>query len=87
MNFDLRFPIGIMFTIFGVILTVFGAMSDKAIYDQHSLGININLGWGLVLLVFGALMLGLALLGSRKPGPPPEPEQPSRPDERLAGKH
>ena len=86
MNFDLRFPIGIMFTIFGVILSVFGVMSDKAIYDQHSLGININLRGGLVLLVFGVLMLGLALRGSKKPAPPPEPQQPGGPDERLAGR-
>jgi intracellular septation protein A len=70
MNFDLRLPIGIMFSLFGLILTVFGAISDKAIY-QHSLGININLVWGIVLLVFGVFMLFLALRGGKKPGPPP----------------
>jgi hypothetical protein len=69
MNFDLRLPIGIMFSIFGLILTIFGAVSDKAIYER-SLGININLGWGLVLLVFGVFMLFLALKGGRKSGPP-----------------
>ena len=71
MNFDLRLPIGIMFSAFGLILTVFGAISDKAIYEEHSLGININLIWGIVLLVFGASMLFLALRGGKKPGPPP----------------
>ena len=69
MNFDLRLPIGIMFSIFGLILTIFGAVSDKAIYER-SLGININLGWGLVLLVFGVFMLFLALKGGKKKGPP-----------------
>jgi len=69
MNFDLRLPIGIMFSTFGLILTVFGAISDKAIYER-SLGININLIWGIVLLVFGAFMLFLALRGGKKPGPP-----------------
>jgi hypothetical protein len=59
MNFDLRLPIGIMFSLFGAMLVVFGAVSDKAIYETHSLGININLGWGAVLLVFGAFMLFL----------------------------
>jgi putative Mn2+ efflux pump MntP len=68
MNFDLRLPIGIMFSTFGAILTVFGAISDKAIYER-SLGININLIWGIVLLVFGCFMLFLALRG-KKPGPP-----------------
>ena len=70
MNFDLRLPIGIMFSIFGAILTVFGAVSDKAIYER-SLGININLYWGIVLLVFGGSMLFLALRGGKKSGPPP----------------
>ena len=67
MNFDLRFPIGIMFSVFGLLLTLFGVVSDKAIYDTHSLGININLGWGLVLLLFGAFMLALAWSASKKP--------------------
>jgi putative Mn2+ efflux pump MntP len=70
MNFDLRLPIGIMFSTFGLILTIFGAVSNKAIYEQHSLGININLIWGIVLLVFGLFMLFLALRGGKKPGPP-----------------
>ena len=65
MNFDLRLPIGLMFTIFGGILTVFGWLSsqDAEIY-KRSLGINVNLWWGGGLLVFGLLMLFFAL---RKP--------------------
>ena len=69
MNFDLRLPIGIMFTLFGAMLLVFGFVSDPAIYD-HSLGININKRWGLVLLVFGVFMLTLALRGKKNSGPP-----------------
>jgi membrane-bound ClpP family serine protease len=61
---DLRLPIGGLFTIFGVILTVFGLMSasDTALYAK-SLGYNINLYWGLALLAFGALMLIFAYFG------------------------
>jgi protein-S-isoprenylcysteine O-methyltransferase Ste14 len=59
MNFDLRLPIGIMFSLFGAMLVIFGAVSNKEIYETHSLGININLAWGAVLLVFGAAMLFL----------------------------
>ncbi len=67
MNFDLRLPIGLMFTVYGALLTVFGtATSGKEMYAQHSLGLNINLIWGVVLLVFGLVMLVLALRG-RKP--------------------
>jgi len=61
---DVRIPIGGMFTIFGVVLIVYGLVSDPAIY-QRSLGINVNLWWGIVLLVFGLVMLWLAYRGSR----------------------
>ncbi len=64
MSFDLRLPIGLMFTLFGGILTGYGLVSDSAIY-KRSLGININLWWGLVLLAFGIFMLFLALRGRR----------------------
>jgi hypothetical protein len=47
-----------LFSIFGVLLIAFGVLSDKAIYER-SLGININLEWGVVMLVFGAVMLVL----------------------------
>ncbi len=59
MQLDLRLPMGLMFSAFGVLLTGFGLVSDAALY-QRSLGINVNLWWGLVLLAFGLAMLGLA---------------------------
>jgi hypothetical protein len=65
MGLDLRIPIGLMFTVFGVLLTGYGLFSSKAIYAA-SLGININLGWGLVLIGFGAIMLVLSWFGAKK---------------------
>ena len=65
MNLDLRLPIGLMFSIFGALLTLFGLVSDEAIYAQ-SLGINVNLWWGLVLLGFGFVMLTFARRAARK---------------------
>ena len=65
MKFDVRLPIGLMFSIFGVMLVIFGLASDEAIY-QRSLGINVNLWWGLVLIVFACAMLGSAWLSARK---------------------
>ncbi len=65
MQLDVRLPIGLLFSLFGVLLTGFGLVSDKQIY-QRSLGININLGWGIVLLLFGVAMLALALRGRNK---------------------
>ena len=65
MGLDIRWPIGLMFTLIGALLVVYGAVvkSDHAI----SLGININLIWGLVLLVFGVFMLVGAIKGKKNP--------------------
>ena len=56
MGLDLRLPIGILFTALALVLIGYGLISDPAIYAR-SLGFNVNLGWGCVLLVFGAAML------------------------------
>jgi len=66
MGLDLRWPIGIMFTTFGVILSIYGLISDPRLYAEHSLGININFNWGLVLIVFGCVMMALAWRGQKK---------------------
>ncbi|HTD12356.1 MAG TPA: hypothetical protein VK676_09835 [Steroidobacteraceae bacterium] len=65
MGFDIRVPLGVMFALIGALLAGFGLSSDPAIY-QRSLGININLWWGLTLLVFAAALLGLAWRARRR---------------------
>ncbi|MDX6766542.1 MAG: hypothetical protein SFU85_07105 [Candidatus Methylacidiphilales bacterium] len=55
MNFDLRIPLGLMFLIFGLILTGAGLWGDPA-WTTKSLGLNLNLGWGLFQIVFGLAM-------------------------------
>lgn len=67
MGLDIRFPIGIMFTLIGLILVITGIVTggDVSFY-KISLGININLIWGAVLLLFGGLMWGFAILGKNK---------------------
>lgn len=64
MGIDIRLPIGLMFAIFGVILTIYGALSNEAIYAR-SLGLNINVLWGVALLAFGGVMLLLGWRGHR----------------------
>lgn len=64
MGLDIRWPIGLMFTLIGVLLVITGAATGA---DARSLNININLWWGIVLLVFGALMLFGALRGRKTP--------------------
>ena len=65
MSLDIRYQIGWMFSLFGVILAVFGLLGDKQIYAR-SLGVNINLDAGVGLLAFGIVMLLLAWRGSAK---------------------
>ena len=59
MGLDIRMPIGWLFVVYGMLLVGYGAFGDTAIYER-SLGVNINAGWGVVMLVFGAIMLALA---------------------------
>ncbi|HEY6307875.1 MAG TPA: hypothetical protein VI488_15595 [Candidatus Angelobacter sp.] len=65
MRLDIRLPLGLLFLIFGLLLSGFGLISDNALY-QRSLYVNINLWWGLVMLVFGLVMVGLARRSHRR---------------------
>lgn len=60
MRFDLRLPIGFLFSIFGAVLVIYGFVTPAETYRQ-SLGINVNLYWGVVLCAFGGVMLGFAI--------------------------
>jgi len=62
MGLDIRLPIGMIFTLLGALLALYGlATSSNIEIYRSSLDLNINLWWGLVLFVFGALMLFFAL--------------------------
>jgi hypothetical protein len=61
MGFDIRLPIGLMFGVFGLLVGGYGAATQgNEMYALHSLGININLWWGIAMVIFGAVMLWLA---------------------------
>jgi hypothetical protein len=62
MGLDIRLPIGMMFTLIGALLGIYGLVTgtDTSMY-VGSLGLNVNLWWGLVLFIFGAVMLFFAL--------------------------
>jgi uncharacterized membrane protein HdeD (DUF308 family) len=64
MGLDIRWPIGLMFSLIGVLLAVTGLVHGP---DARSLNINIDLIWGIVLLVFGVLMLLGAIRGKKTP--------------------
>jgi hypothetical protein len=77
MGLDIRWPIGLMFSLVGALLVIYGLAtgSDTEVY-RRSLDININLRWGLVVLVFGVIMLILAWRGRSQSGQAAPSDQP-----------
>jgi hypothetical protein len=67
MFYDPRISMGMLFTLIGTILTAFG-LSTRSNIDVYakSTGIDANLWWGLVLLVFGIIVLTLGRRGQAK---------------------
>jgi hypothetical protein len=61
MNFDLRFPIGLMFSFYGFLLVIYGIATGESPIYQRSLGLNINLIWGGAMFVFGLCAFVLAM--------------------------
>jgi hypothetical protein len=68
MGLDIRWPIGIIFTIYGGMLIAYGALADPAIFGS-SVGINIDIWWGTLMLVFGLFMGLLAFRAWRREAP------------------
>ena len=72
---DVRFPIGGLFTVLGLLVGGYGvATAGDAAHYAISLGININLWWGLAMLVFGLALLALARRGRGASGAHPAEE-------------
>ena len=55
--FDLRLPLGWLFLIVGSLLIIAGFVVQPVASDGHPVTMNINIGWGVVLLFFGAICL------------------------------
>jgi hypothetical protein len=65
MPLDIRVPIGLMMGLMGIMLAGYGLLGPHDIYER-SLGINVNLIWGLVLIAFSAVLLVLGTRGGRR---------------------
>jgi hypothetical protein len=74
---DIRLPIGGLFTVLGLLLGGYGIATggDAALYER-SLSVNINLWWGLAMLVFGLLLLWGASRARRTASAHPAAETP-----------
>jgi hypothetical protein len=72
MGLDIRFPIGIIVTIYGLILVIYGFAADPAIpvtdpaIAENVVRLNIDVWWGAAMLLFGLFMGALALRASRR---------------------
>ena len=63
--FDLRRPLGWLFATLGVLLVIAGLRATPGV-EARSLGININLVWGVVMIAFAFLCLWLARREARR---------------------
>ncbi|MGI9102961.1 MAG: hypothetical protein ACR2IF_11020 [Terriglobales bacterium] len=55
---DIRWPIGLLFALIGLLVFLYGATAKQPL---RPLGYNVNLWWGLVMLAFGAFMIAGAI--------------------------
>lgn len=70
MSLDLRIPLGLMFSLVGALLTIYGAVTQGSSIYASSAGMDINLIWGLVMLVFGLTMFLLGRFSTKHPQSP-----------------
>lgn len=66
MGFDIRLPIGFLFITLGVLLSLFGLVTLGSPIYERSLGLNVNLAWGIIMLLFGLLMAYFARQSRRR---------------------
>jgi multisubunit Na+/H+ antiporter MnhG subunit len=64
MGLDIRIPLGLIFLLIGGLMSIYGLITRHAaaIYEK-SMGVNLNLTWGLIMFVFGLIMY---LIGRRQ---------------------
>lgn len=65
MGLDIRLPLGMIFLAIGLLMTIYGLVTLGSPIYAASMGINLNLTWGVVMLLFGGIM---GWLGRRRPG-------------------
>jgi hypothetical protein len=62
---DLKIPLGGLLCFYGLVLLTYGLVSDASLY-QKSFGININIGWGIFVLIVGGIFVMAHFLKRKK---------------------
>ena len=81
MGLDIRIPLGLIFLITGGMITVYGLFTRHSAIYERSMGVNVNLIWGVVMLIFGLIMF----IAGRRQKWQDDPVSP-RPWERESGR-
>ena len=63
---DIRAPIGGLFSLLGLMLAGYGLVAGSRTTSDVAPVTNVNLWWGLVMLLFGILMLVLSRRAMRR---------------------
>lgn len=67
-RFDIRRIIGLLFTLYGLVLLITGIVGGHTV-KHRAAGINIDLWTGIAMLIFAAIMIAWALLRPVVPEP------------------
>lgn len=64
---DIKLPIGWLLSAYGLLLGIYGLVTKKEMYAK-SLGFNLNVVWGILMLAIGAGFLLAAFLKKDRAG-------------------
>jgi len=87
MGLDIRMPLGMLFLCTGGLMAGYGLFTRGSAIYEKSLYLNINLIWGLVLLLFGLSMLMLAWTANRRKPHPRDSSDVESPSQRAPRGH
>ena len=66
MDLDIRLPIACLFLLVGALLIGYGFLGPAPISLVHQLPFSVNVAWGAVMVLFGAILLAVAKAGRRR---------------------
>lgn len=62
MGLDIRVPLGLLFLILGAIMALYGILTRNSTMYVSSMGVNLNMVWGSVMLLVGIVLFVCGVL-------------------------